>query len=62
MEPEISKKDLEKELDRYIKEGDTFTARNLLKNFGKQIEDFPTAKYLKIIEKEENLNKENKEA
>lgn len=54
----ITKTVLEKELNRYIENGDTFTARNLLNNFAG--EDFPTEKYLKLIEEtEKNKLKKN---
>lgn len=56
--PEISKTELEKEITRYTKNGDIFTAKNLLKNFGPTIQSFDCEKFLKLIEK----NEKNKEA
>jgi len=55
----MTKNGLEKEILRYTKNEDTFTARNLLNNWSDQIKGFDREKYLKLIEEAENENKKD---
>jgi len=55
----MTKNGLEKEILRYTKNEDTFTARNLLNNWSDQIKGFDREKYLKLIEEAENKNRKD---
>lgn len=54
---EMTQKELEHEIPRYVKAGDTFTARNLLNNFSDNFKNFNREKYLKIIQDAEKQTK-----
>ncbi len=58
---EMTQKELEHEIPRYVEAGDTFTARNLFNNFADNFKNFKKVKYLKIIEDAENQPKKNLE-
>ena len=58
---EMTQKELEHEIPRYVEAGDTFTARNLLNNFSDNFKNFNREKYLKIIEDAEQSKKKLKE-